>query len=272
LAKPVISGFTPTFGLAGTTVTITGTNLAHATKVAFAGTAASITSDTATRIVTKVPAKAKSGRLTVTTSAGTATSAKPFTVAADPDDNISPGSTAVTATIGGGTGEFYLSGNITVGAQSGTLVITCPSGGYGFTTPASGLGPVNLSAPPTFSSCSDNAGGTDTVTTSGTYTITFVDAAKDEASESPGPPYGDNINLGMPMAGITITTTIIPGCTLTLAPTGPVSLPGPYDDNGTLYTDNPGVAIAGNSTCTPTSPWGLIIRPTTLSPAIKDLS
>jgi IPT/TIG domain len=77
---PEISGFTPASGAAGTTVTITGQNLAGATAVAFGGTPAAIVSATATQIVTTVPAGAATGPITVTTPAGTATSHGSFTV------------------------------------------------------------------------------------------------------------------------------------------------------------------------------------------------
>ena len=77
---PKIGSFTPTSGPAGTTVTITGQNLSGATKVAFNRAPATIVSDTATQIVTHVPAGATTGHISVTTPAGTATSKAPFTV------------------------------------------------------------------------------------------------------------------------------------------------------------------------------------------------
>lgn len=77
---PSITKFTPLSGPTGTGVTIVGLNLAHATRVAFNGHTAVITSDSATKIVTKVPAGATTGHITVTTSVGTATSSKAFTV------------------------------------------------------------------------------------------------------------------------------------------------------------------------------------------------
>jgi streptogramin lyase len=76
---PAISGFTPASGAAGTIVTITGQNLS-ATSVAFDGTPATIVSDTATKIVAKVPSGAATGPITVTTPYGTATSDTSFTV------------------------------------------------------------------------------------------------------------------------------------------------------------------------------------------------
>ena len=76
---PTISGFTPASGIAGVTVvTITGASLAGATAVRFNGTPASISSDTTTEIKATVPIGATSGKITVTTPAGTATSASSF--------------------------------------------------------------------------------------------------------------------------------------------------------------------------------------------------
>jgi hypothetical protein len=79
-ASPSITSFIPTSGPVGTSVTITGTNLTGATSVKFNGTTATITSNTATQIVTTVPAGATTGKITVTTAGGTATSATDFTV------------------------------------------------------------------------------------------------------------------------------------------------------------------------------------------------
>jgi len=80
VAAPTIAKFTPSSGPPGTIVTITGSNLAHATRVTFNGLAATISSDTATKIVVKVPATATTGRIAVTTKGGTATTSVAFTV------------------------------------------------------------------------------------------------------------------------------------------------------------------------------------------------
>jgi IPT/TIG domain len=83
-AMPTITSFTPTAGPVGTSVTITGTNLTGATSVKFNGVSATITSNTATQIKTKVPTGATTGPITVTTANGTATSATNFTVTSPP--------------------------------------------------------------------------------------------------------------------------------------------------------------------------------------------
>ena len=69
---PTITSFTPTSGAAGTSVTITGTNLSGATTVTFGGTAATIGSDNGTQLVVAVGAGA-SGTVSVTTPGGTVT-------------------------------------------------------------------------------------------------------------------------------------------------------------------------------------------------------
>jgi hypothetical protein len=77
---PTITSFSPTSGPVGTVVTIKGTNLSGATKVTFNGIAATITSDTATKIKVKVPAGATTGKIQVTTPDGKVKSASNFTV------------------------------------------------------------------------------------------------------------------------------------------------------------------------------------------------
>ena len=61
-------------------MTINGENLSPATGVAFNGTPATIVSDTANQVVADVPTGATTGHFTVTTPAGTATSARKFAV------------------------------------------------------------------------------------------------------------------------------------------------------------------------------------------------
>lgn len=77
---PTISGFSPTSGGAGTTVTITGTNFTGATAVKFNGQASSYTVVSATQINATVPNCSSSGVIAVTTAGGTANSSSSFTV------------------------------------------------------------------------------------------------------------------------------------------------------------------------------------------------
>ncbi|WP_285571921.1 IPT/TIG domain-containing protein [Geothrix limicola] len=69
---PTITGLNPTSGMVGSSVTITGTNLTGATAVAFDGTAATFTVNSATQITATVPVGAHFGEVSVTTPGGTA--------------------------------------------------------------------------------------------------------------------------------------------------------------------------------------------------------
>jgi hypothetical protein len=76
---PTITSFTPTSGITGTSVTITGTNFTAASSVKFGSLAAPYTPQSATVIVAKVPAGAVARPISVTTGVGTATSSTSFT-------------------------------------------------------------------------------------------------------------------------------------------------------------------------------------------------
>ena len=82
-AAPTITGFTPSFGLTGTVVTITGTNLSGA-HVAFNGITGTVTSDMSTMITVTVPPGAATGYITVTTSFGSTMSATKFAKSSGP--------------------------------------------------------------------------------------------------------------------------------------------------------------------------------------------
>lgn len=76
---PTISGFTPSSGIAGTSVVITGTNFTGATAVKFGGIdAQSFTVDSSTQITATAPIGG-TGTIAVTTPGGTGTSGGSFT-------------------------------------------------------------------------------------------------------------------------------------------------------------------------------------------------
>src|SRR3954449_12676277 len=81
---PTVSGFSPTSGNPGTSVTITGANLSGASAVTFNGAAASFSAVSATPLTAIVPSGATSGPIAVTTAGGTGTSATSFTVTTTP--------------------------------------------------------------------------------------------------------------------------------------------------------------------------------------------
>ena len=81
LVTPQIKSFTPTSGIVGTPVTITGVSLTQATKVTIGGKPASFTVKSDTQVTATVPAGAKTGqKITITTAGGIATSPLAFTV------------------------------------------------------------------------------------------------------------------------------------------------------------------------------------------------
>lgn len=118
---PSIAGFSPTAGAAGTSVTVSGANLAGATAVAFNGVSAAFTVQSASQIAATVPAAATSGPITVTTPFGSATSAASFTVTgggfaeSEPNDSRSAANdisgqtfpVTVTGTIGSASDTDY---------------------------------------------------------------------------------------------------------------------------------------------------------------------
>ena len=108
---PTITSFAPTSGNVGTSVTITGTNLLGVTSVRFNGvTATTIGTSTATTETATVPTGATTGKVSLTTAGGVATSLTDFTVTTAP----------VARTVSGFGFEpnSRVSGNVTV--SSGT--------------------------------------------------------------------------------------------------------------------------------------------------------
>jgi hypothetical protein len=83
-SAPTINSFTPTSGPAGSAVELHGAGFTGTTSMAFNGSNAAYTVDSDSVIHATVPAGATSGKVTVTTPTGTATSASNFTVIPPP--------------------------------------------------------------------------------------------------------------------------------------------------------------------------------------------
>ena len=78
--SPTISRVSPTQGPVGTTVTISGTNLADATSVMFGQIAATVVLDQSTKVEVQVPTGATTSAIRVDAPAGSATSRSNFVV------------------------------------------------------------------------------------------------------------------------------------------------------------------------------------------------
>lgn len=187
-----------------------------------------------------------------------------FAAAETDTDNINPANTAFTAT----------STNTTF---SGTLdgvpfTVTCKSVSISGTTPKTGLGPVPITL--SFSGCTDNHGGTDTIKVTGA-TLTFVDATNDEGivigttTDEPAGHAGhtgDSLQIAIPAGGGKFTTTALPGCTLT---TKADTLTGAYNDVNTATFSGVSVPVtaSGCFSNTPTMSGSY-----TSNPGIQDVS
>lgn len=150
LVTPQITSFTPSSGIVGTLVTITGVSLSQTTKVTIGGKAASFTVLSDTQVTATVPAGAKTGqKITVTTRGGTAQSTSAFMVVPSISSftpTSGPVGTSVTITgnsftgatavaFGGVTATSYqvisdtqIDALVPTGAVTGKITVTTPGG------------------------------------------------------------------------------------------------------------------------------------------------
>ncbi|MBO2007716.1 LamG-like jellyroll fold domain-containing protein [Hymenobacter negativus] len=132
-----ITGFTPTSGVVGQTITLTGTGFTGATGVSFNGTAATTFAVVnSTTITATVPAGATSGNLRVTTACGTVASPSAFTLC-----TTAPVAVAQNASV-----TLSVSGNATLAATAVN---------NGSTANCSPAAAASLSVSPSSFSCTD---------------------------------------------------------------------------------------------------------------------
>ncbi len=108
LVTPQIKSFTPTSGIVGNSVMITGVSLTQTTKVTVGGKAATFTVNSDTQVTATVPAGAKTGKIVITTAGGIATSPGTFSVV--------PSITGFSPTSGSGGTAVVIAGNSFTGA------------------------------------------------------------------------------------------------------------------------------------------------------------
>jgi hypothetical protein len=189
-------------------------------------------------------------------------------VTADTDDHYKPPNTVIKST----------STKAVSKAASG-VSLTCTNSTTSGRTPATGLGLFPTSAPKFndgYSAtgapkpCTDSAGGTDVITTTGTWQAGFVDAAGDETAAEPNT--GDRFRIVIPKAGAVDHNSF--GCVITLAPTAAFALVGLYNDVNklTINVTNVPASITGPSFCMPGTHTGGFQAVYTLSPGLADAS
>ncbi|MGY3088636.1 hypothetical protein ACVWYF_001676 [Hymenobacter sp. UYAg731] len=147
---PTISSFTPTGGLAGTVVTVLGSNFTGATAVAFNGTAAAtFTVVSATQLTATVAAGTTTGPITITAPTGTATSATPFVVGAPPVIISFTPTTGAVGTVVTITGtDFTLASQVKFNTTIAPTFTVVSSTQITATVPASAsTGPIAVTTP-----------------------------------------------------------------------------------------------------------------------------
>jgi hypothetical protein len=228
------SPFSPTFGPAGTVVTITGTAFTGATAVSFNGVAAAFTEAPPGTITTTVPAGATTGRISITTpNNGSILTTTRFTVTPAINSFVpatGPVGTGVTITgtnftgatvvsFGGRAATFTVSNSGTVttavpfGASTGPIIVTTLDGtatSAGSFTVTPGGPPFGLGATPSSQTVSAGASTNYTVTISRsagfgdnlTFSVAGLPSAT-TATFSPNPTTGNSSTM-------TVTTTARP--------------------------------------------------------------
>jgi hypothetical protein len=170
----------------------------------------------------------------VATSIATATAV----AASDTDDSLKPANTSFT----------FSGGNIVLSTTiNGLFFKFICTVGMTVKTRASGLA-ADVTNGPAFTHCADNFFGTDTVTTSGTWTLTLLDDASETQAE---PNSGDQLAINIPAGGAKFTSSALPGCTVTTGASSPAS--SSFNDQSSATFSNANVNVTGNG-CTVSTP------------------
>lgn len=143
--RPMVSGFNPASGVAGISVTITGSSFSNATAVLFNGVNASFTPGNNTQLTAIVPTNATTGPISV----------------------VAPGGTGVSA------GNFFIDAlTLSIKLTNNTVVISWTTNSVGFSLQAN----TNLNSPASWvvvTNVPTVVNGKNTVTNSPTNSATF---------------------------------------------------------------------------------------------------
>lgn len=143
-----------------------------------------------------------------------------------------PAGTVVTGKLKTGTSMIF-KGNI----DSIPITVTCANFTATGKVPSPASNTMKLSAPPTINGCTDSSGGTDTITTTGTWKLKI-------ATKS--------LTLVVPKHGATFKSSILSACTITAAPSGAVKVVGAYNGTDTDTVTNSPIPTSGSG-CTSTT-------------------
>ncbi len=145
------------------------------------------------------------------------------------------GSVAPGTKVTGTSGSTVFQGTI----DGFAITVTCTNFTDTVTVPAGANKSLNI-PPPTINGCTDDLGGTDTITTNSTNGSWKL--------KSNGT--GTKLKLVIPKAGATFTSSFVAGCTITAAPTASVKVTGTYNHtNGTDTVTNQPIAVSASG-CT----------------------
>jgi hypothetical protein len=147
---PTITSFSPTLGGVGTIVTIAGTNLTGATAVRFNNvSASSLSVGSSTLITATVPTGASTGKISVTTPSGTATSLADFTVVAAPaitsfQPTSGPRGTVVTILGSNFSGFGYTTTAVTFNGVAASFSVSTSTQITATVPPTATTGPIRV--------------------------------------------------------------------------------------------------------------------------------
>ena len=143
-----------------------------------------------------------------------------------------PAGTVVTGKLKTGT-HMVFKGDI----DSVPITVTCTSFVIKGKVPKPASSTMKASAPPAITGCHDSSGGTDTIKTTGTWSVSFTKTT---------------MTLNVPKAGATFKSSILSSCTITAAPSGAVKVTGKYNDHNTDTVTNAPIPTKGTG-CTSTT-------------------